>query len=111
MAIIPRNPARESLAAIAGAVARSKGLDVVLAPQPDVSFTLSAALAHPLQALENSYQRAVREAGRREPDPERRQEAERRAVGLFSLHRRAAVPDRPRGLRALRHRCRLRGGA
>lgn len=83
MAQGPRNPAKEALARIASEVATQERLNVVLAPQQDVTFTVKSALVHPVQLLENSYQRVIQEAGRREPDASRRQAAERKALGRY----------------------------
>ena len=38
---------------------------------------------HPVQVLENGYQRAIREASFREPDPGKRQSVERLALARY----------------------------
>ncbi|HCW05926.1 MAG TPA: hypothetical protein DGG95_01025, partial [Cytophagales bacterium] len=60
-----------SLQAIANKVTEVTMLKVSLAPQTDTSFMLKAPLIHPMQALENCYQKVIREAVRLEKNPEK----------------------------------------
>ena len=76
-------PGAEVLARMASIVAGEEGAQVALAAQTDATFTVKAAPVHPVQVLENSYQRAIREASFREPDPGKRQAVERLALARY----------------------------
>lgn len=76
-------PGADVLARMASIVGGEEGAQVVLAAQTDATFTVKAASVHPVQVLENGYQRAIREASFREPDPAKRRDVERLALARY----------------------------
>lgn len=76
-------PGADVLARMASIVAGEEGAQVALAAQTDATFTVKAAPVHPVQVLENGYQRAIREASFREPNPGKRRDVERLALARY----------------------------
>jgi hypothetical protein len=70
----------DELAALA---TRKTGANVVCPTQKDAALLWSAAAVHPLQALQNTYQRLVREASRDIVDDEARKTKEGDELGKF----------------------------